>query len=104
MTGDLAAFGAPADIVDGWSSAAKEGDEPLAIEPDNWDSVRLFVWSGSQWRTAGMAGTRVGLDYAGVAVVAQAHGISIDAGRMADLQTMERAAMSAMAEQMDGAR
>lgn len=48
-----------------------------------------------------MSGIRVGLDYAGVAVVARAHGIEFDAALLDQLQAMEVEAMKAWAEQRD---
>ena len=61
----------------------------------------LLVNSATQWRTAGMSGIRVGMDYAGVAIVAQAQGVEIDAERLAQLQTMEVEALKAWAEKRD---
>ena len=42
---------------------------------ENWDAVRVFAVSATQWRLA-PSGHRAGLDYAGVRVVAESLGAS----------------------------
>lgn len=37
--------------------------EPQEVWPDNLEAVNVFIAMLTQWRRAGMAGERVGLDY-----------------------------------------
>lgn len=62
----------------------------------SWLAPVLRAWSSiaTQWRV-GMGGA-VGLDYAGAKIALDALGIDLDADLMADIQTMESAALSAM--------
>jgi len=101
IVADLERWGAPAELLEAWRDNRDEEDEPFDVHPEAWDAVRLLCGSATQWRTAGMSGLRVGLDYAGVAIVAQAHGIAIDAGLMARLQVVEVEALKVWAENRD---
>ena len=47
------------------------------VLPENWDAVRVFSASATQWRL-GPSGHRTGLDYAGVRVVAESIGASLE--------------------------
>lgn len=42
---------------------------PIEVWPDNWPAVELFVDLDTQWRRAGMAGERTGLDYTALPAV-----------------------------------
>jgi hypothetical protein len=48
---------------------------PVEVWPDNIRSVEVFVDLMTQWRCAGMAGVRIGLDYAVLPVVFGIRGI-----------------------------
>ena len=50
--------------------------EEFVVLPENWDAVRVFCAAASQWRM-GLSGHCVGLDYAGVRVVADALGVAL---------------------------
>jgi len=63
------------------------------VLPEAWPAVTLFLASQTQWRTAGMAGIRTGLDYAGVAVVARAQGKNFRGELFSDLQSVESGAL-----------
>ena len=50
--------------------------EEFVVLPENWDAVRVFCAAASQWRM-GLSGHCVGLDYAGVRVVADTLGVAL---------------------------
>jgi hypothetical protein len=72
------------------------GDDASSIEigAGEADVVHLFFALDTQWLRAGMAGARVGLDYAKVAPTAELLGIAWVPPMFADLQMMERAALA----------
>lgn len=94
--------GAPPEVVARWTPGpgVEEDVEPprLAILPENWATVRVWCASATQWRVAGMSGTPIGLDYAGVAVAAGALGVALDEDVLAGLRTMESEAVRLLAE------
>jgi phosphoribosylpyrophosphate synthetase len=69
------------------------------VEPDNWDSVLVFLACQTQWKRefAGMEATLIwqGLDYQGVSVVIQMQGHKGQKvqGIFKDVQVMEQAAL-----------
>lgn len=48
---------------------------PIEVWPDNWAVTQVFIDMDTQWRRAGMAGERTGMDYAALPVVLGMHGI-----------------------------
>lgn len=70
----------------------------FVIWRENRKTWELWGLADTQWRFAGMSGVRTGLDMAGVAVVAQALGMTLGRQLMLDLKTMERAALAAWAD------
>lgn len=48
---------------------------PFEVWPDNMPSVEVFLDLSSQWRRAGMAGVRTGLDYTAIPAVLALRGI-----------------------------
>ncbi len=61
----------------------------MAVWPENWPAVQLFVALGTQWRRAGMTGARSGLDYGAIAPTAALVGIEATADTMRRLQILE---------------
>lgn len=76
--------------------AARPSD-PVELDPADGGLVDLFQSLGSQWRTAGMTGVRIGLDYAAVPPVAAMMGIAVTPELFQDLRVMEAAALAAWA-------
>lgn len=97
MLDDLAAWGAPQDVIEA-KIAAKEQDESFLVWRENWSVLGAFLTCTTQWRVVdGMNGRAViGFDYAGVEVGLKRAKIKLDADQWADLQVMERAALSAL--------
>ncbi len=60
--------------------------------------MRLFLASSTQWRTAGMGGVAIGLDYPGVESAARMMALAVTPTLFADLREMEHAAIKAMLE------
>jgi hypothetical protein len=89
---DLAAFGLPPARVPATERGA------FGVMRENWDALMLFLACGTQWRHAGLAGEPVGLDYAGVAVVASAHGLALDRALLRKLGDIEAGALDGYAE------
>lgn len=75
------------------SEIGDEAPADLAVLPENWDAVRLFMRLQSQWKVAPMGGL-IGLDYAAAEVVMRLLRIEDAAGTFARLQTMEYACLS----------
>ena len=74
-----------------------EADRRPVVWPDMVDSWRLFMGMVTQWRTAGMAGVRIGLDYGVLEQVAASLEITVplDKQTFADIRFMEAEALSA---------
>lgn len=93
--GDLAAFGAPDEIV-----AANTNDDRLEIWPENVDTVSIFLRLSTQWVVGGMGGI-VGLNYQAVEAVFNILDIEDRAEIFAGLQIMERAALAVVNARKD---
>lgn len=94
MAESLAALGAPREVLEAWQP---QPSEPLAILPDAWPAVRLFIALGTQWRW-GPEGRPVGLDYGAIRPAAELSGITPTPELFDDLRVMEAAALEAMGE------
>jgi Phage related hypothetical protein (DUF1799) len=75
-------------------------DEPseLPVLPECWPAVNLFLACCTQWRTAGMSGTVIGLDYVAVEAVARANRLKLTRRLLADLQVMETTVVGQLAK------
>lgn len=94
MAEDLAAFGAPPEVLAQLNEASPEEDFPVLSE--NWDIVQLFMRLQTQWKYAS-SGTAIGLDYTSVDVVMRRLNIEDTDGSVFDgLQVMEFAALDAV--------
>ncbi|WP_082877826.1 DUF1799 domain-containing protein [Methylomonas koyamae] len=69
----------------------------FVVDPENWDTVMLFVSLGTQWRIGGM-GDVIGLDYTAVDAVFRIRRIKNRASLFDGLQVMEEAALAAFRE------
>lgn len=72
-------------------------ERKLVVWPDMVDAWRLFMGMSTQWRTAGMAGIRIGLDYNVLESVARSMEIAtpVDTALFADIRLMEAEALNA---------
>ncbi|MCR9218925.1 MAG: DUF1799 domain-containing protein [Alphaproteobacteria bacterium] len=88
-----------------WRDAAQSGrageTETVEIWPDNLDAARLFFALGSQWRTGGLAGAPLGLDYAAIEPACRLLEIAPTPALFEDLQAMEAAARDVMLERFE---
>ncbi|WP_102798722.1 DUF1799 domain-containing protein [Bowmanella denitrificans] len=97
----MKALGAPQELIDQQATAQAGPD----IQPGNLLTVRLFYAVSTQWLTAGMAGTRTGLNYPAIDVRAmrmpdyQALPIELKDAVWRGLQVMELAALAAWSSQ-----
>lgn len=66
------------------------------VWPDMRDAWRLFMAMATQWKTAGTAGIRTGLDYNALPHVAAAIGVGwpLSPQAFADFRSMEAEALS----------
>lgn len=98
VTGDAAIAAQFAAMGAALPAPRVTADEALGIWPENWDALCAFLACETQWRVAtGLGGTRyLGLDYTAVDVVMRRRGIPDEV--FADLQEMERVALSTFAE------
>jgi len=79
-------------------------EQAFCLFPDCVDSWVLWTRVQTQWRTAGVDGNRIGLDYAGVRSFMLAHGYGSGKRRserraLGDIQVMEATAMNVWASQ-----
>ncbi len=84
---DLAAFGAPADVIE--AVGRERQQEVFEVLPCNWPAVELFLAGCTQWRRSGSLGVVAGLDYPAVESAARMLGIEITPDSMRGLQIME---------------
>jgi hypothetical protein len=87
-------------MPDAASFAAQEA-QGFAVLPENWDAVMLFLKCCTQWRHAGLAGIRTGLDYSAVDVVMRHTDIKDPQDAFWRLQQIESEALAALAEKQD---
>jgi hypothetical protein len=73
----------------------------MEILPDNWRAVEFFLFCATQWHTD--QGVRTGLDYSAVTAVLHAFRISHrqHARLMAEIQLIERGALTSLREQAE---
>ncbi len=76
-----------------------QAEQPILVWPENWESVDLFLFLQTQWRTAGMDAARVGLDYRAAHAELDGRRVLDHEPYMRDLQVMEIAAIEVFAEQ-----
>ena len=81
--------------VPNWAEAAPalaaRKPEPCGVWQENWDTLRVFLAMGTQWRRAGMAALPVGLDYTALPIVAGALSVPVDGVLLRRLQVLEDA-------------
>ena len=100
----MRAFGAPADDIERAAQLIEDGGKAaehaaFEVHHDNLRSVRAWLGISTQWQFAGMAGVRVGLNYAGVLAWLQIHvRPRLQRAVMGDIELMERAALQALNE------
>jgi hypothetical protein len=113
VASDLAAFGAPPELVARWSkAAAADQDEETSnflVRPDCWRAVRLFCALETQWHWVGLGlvgASRTGLRYEAVEITARLSKMTLNPTLFADLRVMEGAALDelAMAAREDARR
>ena len=73
-------------------------DRSIEVWPENWKTVEVFVSMMTQWQTAGMNGTLVGLRYEALPAVMRYCAVPVaDRGEIFhNLRSMERAALEAI--------
>ncbi len=87
---DLAAFGAPADVVD----AVPVPGEDFEVWPENVQALSLFMRLQTQWRI--ISGVIAGLNYQSVQFLFDVFEVEDKATMLDDLQAMESAALMAL--------
>jgi hypothetical protein len=95
--GDLAAFGAPAEIVS--QLEAKAGDGSCEVWGENAETFGMFLKLQTQWNV--VQGGFIGLNYQSVEFLVKIHNISDPASFMDELQAMEMAALSVLNKRKD---
>ncbi len=71
----------------------------LEIWPSNWDSLRLFTASATQWDHAGADGDKTGLRYDRLELVARMLRIDFTSEIFDDIQVLEAEALAIWGEQ-----
>mgnify|MGYP001773177991 CR=1 FL=1 len=82
-------------------SLHRDEDREFLVLPENWDAVLTFLKCATQWRYAGMAGVRTGLDYTAVDVVIRRSDLADPDKVFGQIQTIESGALEAFREQQD---
>lgn len=89
---DLAAFGAPAEMIA--AASPDPADQLFGIWEDNVDTAVMFMRLQTQWHV--IAGAFIGLNYQSAEFLFKIHGVVDAAAMMEDLQAMEIAALQVM--------
>jgi hypothetical protein len=78
------------EALDFWGAPKDDQPDtgPFEIDPENWDTVQLFVKLQTQWRLA-PTGHRTGLDYTAIGPTAQYMGLTVTPDVFDGLQFME---------------
>lgn len=104
MLDAMRAFKAPAADIERAAEAMEQRKaqyraQDFGVYRDNWRTVKAWLALETQWQHAGMAGLRVGLNYAGMHAWLQIHERPRLHRQIAsDLALMERAALQALGE------
>lgn len=84
----------------GLGATIKQSEKTVEVEPENEAAVRVFLGMQTQWRhtaislgLGGAALVRTGLEYAALAIIAEAHGTRLDADVLFAIQQLERATL-----------
>lgn len=89
---DLAAFGAPAEMI---AAASPDPEAQLfGVWEENADTMVMFLRLQTQWHV--IAGGFIGLNYQSAEFLIKIHGVADAAAMMDDLQAMEIAALQVM--------
>jgi len=95
MKEQLDAWNAPDEVREQYLTGAIEV-EPFKVLKSNWKALTLFLASSTQWRTAGMAGAYIGLDYTAMNIVAKAIGVKINRNVLWGISIVEAEAISSI--------
>jgi len=87
-------------MPDAASFVAQESQD-YPVLPENWAAVNLFVECDTQWRQAGIAGVRTGLDYPSVETVMRITGVEDPADTFWRLRLIEQEALAALQDKQD---
>lgn len=94
----MAAFGAPADLINRTVEAESEEPEAFEVWEENWHTVMLFLSLTTQWRKEipAMSAIQIwhGLDYQGVEATIRMMGLWHECRELFEgIQTMETEAL-----------
>ncbi len=83
---------------------AKNREQKIEVEPENWNAVRVFIALQTQWhyqpRSNGKVSllSRTGLDYTAVPVVCSAHALDLDEELLTQIRALESESLAIYAE------
>ena len=86
----MAAFGADPEEIEAF---CERGQKHFEVWRSNWPAVETFLALSTQWRHAGSAGIRTGLDYAAIPATARLLGHRRDRDLFDRLRIMEAGAL-----------
>jgi hypothetical protein len=89
---DLAAFGAPAEMID--AATPDPGAELFGVWEENAGVVVMFMRMQTQWNVTN--GAFLGLHYPSAEFLIKIHGVEDASAMMDDLQAMELAALQVL--------
>ena len=94
---DLAAFGAPAEIIEAMKKDPEE--EYFGVWEDNADVLVMFLRLQTQWHV--IQGAAIGINYQSAEFLFKIHAVQDPVAMMDDLQAMELAALQVMNKRKD---
>lgn len=94
---DLAAFGAPPEVVE--AAKADPESESFGIWEENAETMMMFLRLQTQWHV--INGAFIGLNYQSVDFLFRIHNTEKQSAVMEDLQAMELAALQVLNKRKD---
>lgn len=82
-----------------WGASPEDVSPPVAVWPDNWPVLDVFIKCNTQWRT-GLNGA-YGLDYSVLPWLFEMCSVPDHKQAFKDIQIMERAALDEMRQQSE---
>lgn len=92
VVAQLEELGAPPSVI----AEVQQQKTDFEVDPDNWETVLLFVQAQTQWRV-GMSGP-IGFDYCAIEALFRLLEVQNTREQFLALQVMERAALDAISK------
>lgn len=97
--GDLAAFGASAEIIESIKAATPD-TSTFEVFQENWDAVEMFLRMSTQWNVSGMGGM-TGLNYPALDILFKLYKVRDRKGMFEQVQIIEAGALAYLNDQRE---